>query len=124
MLSPFSQHMLEQTPEQLQARLDYLMENITYQVFNFSRRGLFDRHKLILATQLTFKVLGRAGKLKEAFYHAASLSAEAELQSLAKRERLELQLHGDICGDFEMCEAVTDLLCLGAYGLTYIEITC
>merc|ERR1719230_496863 len=55
-----------QTPEELQKRLDYLLENITYQVFNFSRRGLFDRHKLILATQLCLKVLSREGKLKEA----------------------------------------------------------
>jgi len=54
-----------QSPEELQKRLDYLLENITYQVFNFSRRGLFDRHKLILATQLTLKVLLRDGKLKE-----------------------------------------------------------
>ena len=54
-----------QSPEELQKRLDFLMENITYQVFNFSRRGLFDRHKLILATQLTLKVLNREGKLKE-----------------------------------------------------------
>merc|ERR1719506_1967182 len=54
-----------QSPEELQKRLDYLLENITYQVFNFSRRGLFDRHKLILATQLSLKVLSREGKLKE-----------------------------------------------------------
>jgi len=54
-----------QSPEELQKRLDYLLENITYQVFNFSRRGLFDRHKLILATQLTLKVLMREGKLKD-----------------------------------------------------------
>ena len=54
-----------QSPEELQKRLDYLLENITYQVFNFSRRGLFDRHKLILATQLTIKVLSREGKLKD-----------------------------------------------------------
>ena len=54
-----------QSPEELQKRLDYLLENITYQVFNFSRRGLFDRHKLILATQLCLKVLSRDGKLKE-----------------------------------------------------------
>merc|ERR1719316_1477589 len=54
-----------QSPEELQKRLDYLIENITYQVFNYSRRGLFDRHKLILATQLTLKVLSREGKLRE-----------------------------------------------------------
>merc|ERR1719446_890187 len=54
-----------QSPEELQKRLDYLLENITFQVFAFARRGLFDRHKLILATQLTLKVLSREGKLKQ-----------------------------------------------------------
>ena len=29
-------------PEELQKRLDYLVENITYEVFNYARRGLFD----------------------------------------------------------------------------------
>ena len=38
-----------QSPEELQKRLDYLLENITYQVFNFSRRGLFDAKLWITA---------------------------------------------------------------------------
>ena len=54
-----------QTPEQLNARLEKLLEDITYQVFNFARRGLFDRHKLILSSQLTLKVLRKAGKLPD-----------------------------------------------------------
>ena len=36
---------------------------ITYQ---FARRGLLDRHKLILATQLVLQVLRKAGSLVEA----------------------------------------------------------
>ena len=55
-----------QTPEQLQKRLDALLEAITFQVFNYARRGLFDRHKLILSSQLTIKVLQKAGKLPDA----------------------------------------------------------
>ncbi|KAL3927056.1 MAG: hypothetical protein SGPRY_002999 [Prymnesium sp.] len=54
-----------QTDEDLSKRLETLMEAITYQVFNYARRGLFDRHKLILSTQLCLKVLSREGKLKE-----------------------------------------------------------
>jgi NAD(P)-dependent dehydrogenase (short-subunit alcohol dehydrogenase family) len=65
-----------QSPEELQKRLDYLLENITYQVFNFSRRGLFDRHKLILATQLTIKVLSREGKLKDSDRLAEAADAD------------------------------------------------
>ena len=44
------------TKEQLEARLAQLLENITFQVYQFARRGLLDRHKLILATQLVLQV--------------------------------------------------------------------
>ncbi len=54
------------TDEQLAARLGTLKESITYQVFHYARRGLFERHKLVLATQLVLKVLRREGKLAEA----------------------------------------------------------
>ena len=56
---------LGQTEEDLRKRLDFLMENITFQVFNFARRGLFDRHKLILSSQLMLKILSRDGRLKD-----------------------------------------------------------
>jgi hypothetical protein len=55
----------KQLRKELDERLIYLVDNITFEVFNYSRRGLFDRHKLILATQLTIKVLSREGKLKD-----------------------------------------------------------
>jgi len=54
-----------QTPEQLQARLAELLENITFQVYQYARRGLLDRHKLILATQLVLQVLRKGGALRE-----------------------------------------------------------
>lgn len=54
-----------QTDEDLAKRLAVLMDNITYQVFNYARRGLFDRHKLILSTQLCLKILAREGKLRD-----------------------------------------------------------
>jgi len=43
------------TKEQLDARLAQLLENTTFQVYQFARRGLLDRHKLILATQLVLQ---------------------------------------------------------------------
>lgn len=42
--------------EQLQQRLEALKETCTYTVYNYTRRGLFDRDKLILLTFLTFTI--------------------------------------------------------------------
>jgi len=50
------------TKEQLEARLAQLLENITFQVYQFARRGLLDRHKLILATQLVLQVAWGAAR--------------------------------------------------------------
>jgi len=58
-----------QTDEDLLKRLKHLLDSITYQVFTYARRGLFDRHKLILSTQLCLKILTRDGKLKENEVH-------------------------------------------------------
>jgi len=49
----------KEAKRQLLERLDYLIENITYEVFNYSRRGLFDKHKLIVATMLMLRVMQR-----------------------------------------------------------------
>jgi len=46
-------------PKKLQERLAHLVDNITYEVFNYSRRGLFDKHKLIVATMLTLRIMQR-----------------------------------------------------------------
>jgi len=46
-------------PAILQERLKYLVENITYEVFNYARRGLFEKHKLIVATMLMLRILQR-----------------------------------------------------------------
>ena len=43
----------------LKERLKDLISSITYQVFNFCRRGLFDKHKLLFTTSVVFKVLVR-----------------------------------------------------------------
>jgi dynein heavy chain len=44
---------------ELKARLEYLVLNCTYEVFNYARRGLFDKHKLIVATMLVLRVMAR-----------------------------------------------------------------
>ena len=51
-----------------------------------------------------------AGKLNELFNKARTLSAEGELQSLSRRERLELQLHQEVANNFEMCEAMIEFV--------------
>ena len=45
------------TEEQLAARLQTLLDTCTYVVFNYTRRGLFDRDKLIVLTLLTFHIM-------------------------------------------------------------------
>ena len=52
----------EAAAAKLQERLKYLVENITYEVFDYCRTGLFEKHKLIVATMLTLRVLGREGQ--------------------------------------------------------------
>jgi len=47
----------------LKERLHGLIENITFVVWHFARRGMFEAHKLIVVTQLTFLIMGRAGSL-------------------------------------------------------------
>ena len=41
-----------------------LIASITYQVFNFTRRGLFDMHKLLFTASIAFKVLQRINMLE------------------------------------------------------------
>lgn len=56
--------------EELQKRLASLIETITYTVFNFTRRGLFDRDKLIVSSMLAFNVLLREGKMDAEIFDA------------------------------------------------------
>ena len=62
------------TPEQLEVRLTNLLETCTYVVFNYTRRGLFDRDKLIVLTLLTFQIMLKVG---EAMTWPPSLSSSA-----------------------------------------------
>ena len=48
---------VELSPKELAQRVELLVETITKFVFSYVRRGVFERHKLIFATMLCFKVL-------------------------------------------------------------------
>ena len=51
------------TPTSLKKRVNQLIESITYTSYQYARRGLFERHKLIVSTMLTMRILLRNNKL-------------------------------------------------------------
>lgn len=53
------------TPRALQKRVELLIDSITYTSFTYTRRGLFDRHKVIVTAMLTFRIMIRKGQLTE-----------------------------------------------------------
>jgi len=65
------------TPEQLEARIAALLDTCTYTVFNYTRRGLFDRDKLIVLTLLTFQILLRSGNIDLVEYEALCKGARS-----------------------------------------------
>ena len=52
------------SPRSLKKRIEDLIESISYCAFQYTRRGLFERHKLIVGAMLTFRILLRKGELK------------------------------------------------------------
>jgi len=56
---PAEEIQLEMTPKSLDKRVNDLTESITYQAFNYTRRGTFESHKLIVSTMLTFRIMVR-----------------------------------------------------------------
>jgi dynein heavy chain len=65
------------TPEQLEARIVSLLDTCTYTVYNYTRRGLFDRDKLIVLTLLTFQILLRRGSIDAVEYEALCKGARS-----------------------------------------------
>ena len=63
------------TPRSLNKRVDALIDSITYEGFNYTRRGLLERHKLLVATMLCLRILIRKKKIDE-----------LEVASLIKKE--------------------------------------
>lgn len=58
----------ELSPRSLRKRVGELTESITYQSHIYVRRGLFEQHKLLVATMLCFRVLIKDGKIDELEY--------------------------------------------------------
>ena len=56
----------ELTPQQLAAKVDELVESICYEGFAYTRRGLFVRHRLLVATMLWLRILVRNKKINQA----------------------------------------------------------
>lgn len=56
-------------------RVEALSDSITYESFNYTRRGLFEKHKLLVATVLCLRILIRKKKIDE-----------AEVNALVKKE--------------------------------------
>jgi dynein heavy chain len=54
--------------EELKQRVLNLIENITFCVWRYTARGLFERDKLIFTSQMTFQILLAAGDLEMAEY--------------------------------------------------------
>ena len=67
----------EPTPEQLEKRLGALIDTTTYTVFDYTRRGLFDKDKLIFSAMLVFRVLLKAGQLDPEEYAALVKGAKS-----------------------------------------------
>lgn len=66
---------LEMTPKSLEKRVSDLTNSITYQGFNYTRRGTFEQHKLIVSTMLTFRIMVRM-----------KLLDQVEVNALVKKE--------------------------------------
>ena len=44
-------------------RIDNITEHLTYEIFLYFQRGLFERHKIVFALMLAFAVLTSSGKV-------------------------------------------------------------
>jgi len=55
--------------DDVQQRVKNVTDNVTYTLFCYASRGLFARHKLTFAAQLTFKIMGAAGDLPEEHFN-------------------------------------------------------
>lgn len=58
----------EFSPRSLKKRVADLTESITFQSFTYTRRGLFEKHKLIVATMLCFRILVKSGAVDPGEY--------------------------------------------------------
>lgn len=76
------------TPRSLAKRVEALIDSITYQGFNYTRRGLLERHKLLVATMLCLRILIRKKKIDEGEV-AALIKKEVALEVPNQSESLK-----------------------------------
>lgn len=55
----------EMTPRTLEKRVQALTESITFQGFNYTRRGTLEADKMIIVTMLCFRIMVRKGLIKQ-----------------------------------------------------------
>ena len=50
---------IERTEEKDETRVSKLIENVRYTIYQWVSRGLFERHKLIFLTMITFRLMNK-----------------------------------------------------------------
>ena len=45
------------SPRSLKKRIDEIIDSISHTAFHFTRRGLLEKHKIIVSSMLTFRIL-------------------------------------------------------------------
>lgn len=78
----------ELTPRSLKDRVDQLSESICYEGFAYTRRGLFVRHRLLVASMLCLRVLVRRGEIRQDEVNAL-IKKEVPLDPKAQAESLK-----------------------------------
>ncbi len=63
------------SPKTLKVRVNKLIDSITFEGFNYTRRGTFEQHKLLIATMLCLRIMIRKKEI-----------SPTEVVSLIKRE--------------------------------------
>ena len=78
----------ELTPRSKKKRVEALSESICYQGFAYTRRGLFVRHRLLVATMLCLRILERRGDISK-LEVLALIKKEVPLEPRAQTESLK-----------------------------------
>ena len=78
----------ELTPRSLKERVEALSESICYEGFTYTRRGLLDRHRLLVATMLCLRVLVRNGEIQQSEVDAL-IKKEVPLDPKSQTESLK-----------------------------------
>jgi len=78
----------ELTPRSLKQRVEALSESICYEGLSYTRRGLFVKHRLLVATMLCLRILERKGEISKQEVNAL-IKKEIPLDPRAQTESLK-----------------------------------